>query len=607
MNQKQRFFATVRHAMRDRQAASLALYGLGRLRGRTNDGAGNRAGARRVEPRVASREEGAEGSVGTLEFTPTNLEQPEGERAREPQPIEISEPPDAIKAIYDIRDVAVRLNKQGRLHGDAMKNLTTGVEAVVKRLNDQQETIARLTKRSPIISGEPGLDLRNVAFRLKAPKRVNRAYFNLMALSPEELSYASMLDTRGTHLTPHLAAFARSRSLNEATKAVIYEAQMINDLIIIVDQFLARDPDSEYGNMSRGRRIRSLKLWRDWTRITEGLRDVAMDTATASEGTEWVPTILSSQLHELIYASLQVSNFFEFATMPSKIWDHPVEGADAVAFLMAEGLDDPATNKPTASLPATRKMTLTAQKLAARTVVSWELEEDSIISMVPYVLQRVARAIARAREHAMINGQKTGAIDTGDAPGATDARMAWDGFRKQQKTIGSGVEVDLATISAEALAQMKGVLKEYGQLPDDGLWIGGYSTFIRLLTLYDKTSAGSPILLTQDKVGPSTTFKTGQLGLMFGSPFVVSQFVREDLTAAGIFDGVTMTKTILLYTNRRVWQGGERRAMTIRRSDELKMETDQILVMGTWRGDFQKVNYGGTQRFVALGRNVASF
>ena len=605
MNAKQWYFANVRHAMRDHRLPFLTAPS----RGRAVDPA---AAKRKAAPaaKVGARGEGeggGEGGTAVLEFEAPTLDLPEEQRARDPKTIEMKEPDDVIKQIVDIRDAATRFHAQGRLHREAMEKLCSGLDGVVKRVNEQTETIAKLSRRSPLITGNADVDLRNIAFRLKAPRRMNRAYYNLMALSPEELSYASMLDSRAMDVTPQMRAFMRSRNLNDATKALIYEAQAINDYMIIVDQFMARDQDSEYGNMSRGRRLRTLKLWRDWERVTEALRDVAMDTATAGEGLEWVPTILSSQLHELIYASLQVGGFFEFATMPSKIWDHPVEGSDAIAFLMAEGLIDPDTNKPTASLPATRKLTLTAQKLAARTVVSWELEEDAIVSMVPYVLQRIARAIARARETAMINGQKTSTIDTADVPGATDARKAWDGFRWQQKQIGASLEVDLSVMSAEALAQMKGVLKEYGQMPDDGLWMGGYSSFIRLLTLYDKTSAGSPILLTQDKVGPSTTFKTGQLGLMFGSPFVVSQFIREDLNASGIFDNVTTTKTILLYTNRRVWQGGERRALTIRRSDELKMETDQILVMGTWRGDFQKVNYAGTQRFVALGKNIASF
>lgn len=612
MNAKQRYFANVRHAMRDRRMLDGSTpQSRGRTRADDDPGAGG-GRVKKVVAKVGDRSAEAAAALAaaqtaTLEFEPPDLEQPEADRARPPATIEIKEAEDALKAIVDIRDVATRAHKRGELHGEVMKKLSTGLDAVVKRMNEQTETIARLSKRSPLITGDAAVDLRNIAFRLKAPKRVDRAYYNLMALSPEELSYASMLDTRGAYITPHMAAFARSKSMNDTTKAVIYEAQAINDMIIIVDQFMARDTDSPYGSMSRGRRIRQLRLWRDWQRVTEGLRDVAMDTTTSGEGSEWVPTILSSQLHEIIYANLVVAGYFDFSPMPSKVWDNPVEGADATAFLMPEGTVDPDANKPTASLPATRKMTLTAQKLAARCVVSWELEEDAVISMVPYVLFRIARALARARETAIINGQKSTTIDTADVPGSFDARKAWDGFRVKQKAVGAATEVDLSTMSAEALAQMKGVLKEYGQNQDDGLWVGGYSSFIRLLTLYDKTSGGSPILLTNEKFGPNTTFKTGQLGMMFGSPFVVSQFCREDLNASGIFDNVTTTKTILLYTNRRTWQGGERRTNTIRRSDDLKMETDQILVMGTWRGDFEAVNYAGTQRFVALGKNIASF
>lgn len=557
--------------------------------------------------RATTKQNGG-GGTATLDL-PTFDDTDEGLRLREPQGLQIVEPEDAIKAVHDLRDVATRLAKRGELAGGALVKLTNAIRTLDQKMNEQAASLKRQSTLLPAGFGSDGnVDLRSAALRLRAPKRMDPLYYNLMANTPDELSFAARAVPKES-LTPQLQMFIRRRGLNDATKAAVLEAQAINDAILIADLMLSANQESSYAQMPRARRIRSLKIWRDWQGVTEALRDSAMDTATAGEGTEWVPTILSSQLHTLIYAELALAGFFEWPVMPSKVWEHPVEGADAIAYLIGEGLDDPAAAnaKPAASIVGTRKLTLTAKKFAARVVASVELTEDAAIDMAPHILTRVARAIARGREKALVDGQSSGAIDTADAPGSTDVRSAWDGLRKVQKAVGSSLEVDASTLSAEILAQMKGVLKEYGQMPDDGLWLGGYSSFIRLLTLYDKTSGGTPMLLTQDKLGAGAVFPRGQLGLLYGSPFVVSQFVREDLNANGVYDNVTTTKTILLYANRRAFQGAERRATTIRRYDELKAETDQILVMGTYRAAFSAVNYAGTQRFVSLGRNIGSF
>lgn len=571
--------------------------------GEGGEGGGGEGGKK---PDLRARTHG--GDVAVLDL-PTFDDTDEPSRIKQPGQFQVVEPEDAIKAIHDIRDVATRLAKRGELAGGALVKLTAAVKTLDERMKQQATNEQRSKLVLPGSYGADGtVDLRSAALRLKPPRRMDPLYFNLMANTPDELSFAARAVPKES-LTPQLQMFLRRRGLNDATKAAVLEAQAINDAILIADLMLSSNPESQYAMMPRARRIRTLRIWQDWKGITEALRDSAMDTATAGEGTEWVPTILSSQLHTLIYAELALAGFFEWPTMPSKVWEHPVEGADAIAYLISEGLDDPAAAgaKPTASIAGTRKLTLTAKKFAARVVASVELTEDAAIDMAPHILTRVARAIARGREKAIVDGQLSGTIDTADVPGATDVRSAWDGLRKVQKLVGAALEVDAAVLSAEVLAQMKGVLKEYGQMPDDGLWVGGYSSFIRLLTLYDKTSGGTPMLLTQDKLGAGAVFPRGQLGLLYGSPFVVSQFVREDLNASGIYDNVTVTKTILLYANRRAFQGGERRATTVRRYDELKAETDQILVMGTYRAAFAPVNYAGTQRFVALGRNIASF
>jgi hypothetical protein len=541
-----------------------------------------------------------EGRVLRFELPELKDEEPIEDLAR----VEVVEPEDLIASVHKIRDYANTLKKRNELHSDAMVKLSNGLRFVHQKWMDAEKIIKANTRTMPRGNGQAP----ELSFVPEAKRK--QLYRYLATTPPQDLGYASMFRAPAATVPAYLQSFLSKRyAVDENTQAKVLEWQAANDLCIVVDAVMAANPESAYGQMPRSQRIKRLKVYKDFKGLSEELREAAMDTATAGEGLEWVPTILSSQLRELIYAELVLAGYFDWSAMPGKIWDNPVEGADAIAFLVAEALDDPAAAaaKPTASVPGTRKMTLTAQKFGARVVLSWEAEEDLIIPAVPHAMMRVARAIARGREKALVDGQKSGTIDTADVPGTTDVRSAWDGLRKVQKLVGATLEVDLAVLSAEALANMKGVLKEYGQAPDEGLWVGGYSAFVRMLTLYDKTTGGAPFVLFANQLGAPTTFQRGTFAQLFGSPFVVSQFVREDLNASGIFDNVTVTKTILLYTNRRCFQGGERRAVTLRRANELKMETDQILLMATWRGDFQKVNYAGTQRFVALGKNIASY
>lgn len=510
-------------------------------------------------------------------------------------------PEDLLAELDHIGKYASRLKKRGDLHGDALKKLADAVEDLHEGYKEYQRDENR--RRLPLSDAMRGPDMSFVPESGRA-----QLYRYLMTHDPEQLGYASMF-RGGASLPRHIQALMRRKTVDEVTQSRLLELQAMNDVLFVSDMVMSANNDSNYAAMPRRQRMKRLKVYRDFQSLSEEVRDAAMDTATAAEGGDWVPTILSSQIKTLINAELALAGFFDFAPMPGKIWENPVEGADAIAYLVSEALDDPAAAaaKPTASVPGTRKMTLTAVKLGARTVLSDEAEEDIIVPAVPHVMERIARAIARGREKAIIDGQPSGTIDTGDVPAAGDVRLAWDGLRKQQKVVGAGMEVDLAVLSAEALANMRGVLKEYGSPSSDLLWITGYSGFVRLLTLYDKTTGGSPFVLMANQFGPDNTFRTGTIAALFGSPLVISQFVREDLTANGIFDGVTMTKTILLLTNRRVWQGGERRVVTLRTLREVKAETGQIVVMGTWRGDFKKVNYAGTQRFTALGRNITSF
>ena len=193
------------------------------------------------------------------------------------------------------------------------------------------------------------------------------------------------------------------------------ELQARADDIYIASKILRRDP-------------RSLKMWNEFASEASALRK-AMDTATSEEGLEWIPTGFSSELIRKVKLALKVAALSRRIVMPTNPFKLPIDGADAVAYLTAESTSDTAT-KITASTPGTNNVTFDAVKLACRVLVSTELEEDSVVAILPLLRDKIVQALAEAQENATINGDTDGTHMDSDVTAATDVRKAWDGYRK---------------------------------------------------------------------------------------------------------------------------------------------------------------------------------
>jgi hypothetical protein len=140
---------------------------------------------------------------------------------------------------------------------------------------------------------------------------------------------------------------------------------------------------------------------------------------------------------------------------------------------------------------------------------------------------------------------------------------------------------------ANLLALRKGMTK-WGVNPADLAYIVGVSAAHALLA--------DTNLLTVDKFGPNATILNGQIGAVAGVPVIVSEWVREDLNATGVYDGITTTKTFNLCVNRNEWAMGTRMGLDFKISDELYLETFQRVIVGFSREDFQSIAVGCNQR-----------
>lgn len=325
----------------------------------------------------------------------------------------------------------------------------------------------------------------------------------------------------------------------------------------------------------------------------------AMDTATATEGLEWIPTEFSGQLYDVVTVSLKVAALFAEIPMPTSPFKLPVATSDDIAFLVGEQLTDnflTETNKMGALTPGTTNVTLTAKKLGALAVFSEEVNEDSIIAIVPFLRGKLGNAIANGIERAILDGDTAATHQDNDVSAANDARKAWNGIRKD--TLSTAIDIQAAggeaAFAAADLLRMRGVLDPaFAEDPDSLAYIVSVNSMLKMMAF--------PEMVTVDKLGPQATILRGQVGMIWGSPVLTSKYARTDVAATGVNTGAGPNTFAVIYlANRNGYVRGNRRGVTIKTAEAIW--SDQGVMAVTWRGDFQKLRPGS--KVAALGRNV---
>lgn len=351
--------------------------------------------------------------------------------------------------------------------------------------------------------------------------------------------------------------------------------------------FVQKQGNNDALRMSGAEYMRRLQLLSDQgmdgaATLIKGV-DEALDTATATEGAEWLPTILSNTLVDDLYLQLQVVGVFRRYTMPSKVYDLPIRTARSRGYRVAESLinTDFFTNKFTAHNLETSKVTFTAEKLGVLNFISDELVDDAILDMQSIIREDIVWGLADSIEDALLNGS-TLLTDLDNATAndlwtsAADVRNAWDGVRK---LTGASQKVAGTSLSLDVLRDCRKSMGKYGVYPSDLVWITSPEGYMELMKLDE--------LVTIDKYGANATVVRGELARIDNIPIIVSENIYTNLNASGLYDGVTTDNTVILLVNRRGFAIGDRKMVTVE-TDRAIMSGQNVLV-SHWRGDFQKL------------------
>jgi len=275
----------------------------------------------------------------------------------------------------------------------------------------------------------------------------------------------------------------------------------------------------------------------------------ALNTVTSGAGADWVPEGFSSQLIELVQLEAVVASKFQSFTMPSSPYTFPMLLADGEAYIGTE----PTTDTPDmykASTATTGQLTFAAKKLISRNVITEEMEEDSIVPVLPMLKRSIARAHAKAEDNAIINGDTTTThLDTGYTVAADDPRRAWDGLRDMCQ---SGLKQSGSTwAAATATGLIRGIREDmgiYGLNSSDLMYIMNTNMYAKMKNISE--------VLTMDKIGGAATILNGEIKSFDGVEIVLSAHVEEHQNASGIYDGSTVNTTqMLLVYKPGFWRG----------------------------------------------------
>lgn len=315
----------------------------------------------------------------------------------------------------------------------------------------------------------------------------------------------------------------------------------------------------------------------------------AFGTGVSGGGAEWIPTMLASSYISEFEMERQLVGALKQINMPSSPYEIPTN-----KFTTARKGTEGVT--ATESSFNTDKLTFQAKKFLEYYIFPEELNEDSAPDIIALGRSELSEAHERAFETAIINGVQSPTVhlDSDTQAGAADlAEKQWTGLRKKAiVNSANGATVDFlnAAVGDVKLRQMRQRLGKLGVKPTDLLWLPGSVSYLQML--------GTDNVVTVDKMGAMATVVKGMLGAYEGIPIMQTGFMREDLNATGVYDGITVDRTGILLIHKNRWYFATRRPirLAIRPS---KSADDRIEMASYSRTDF--VGHVQSTRAVELG------
>jgi HK97 family phage prohead protease/HK97 family phage major capsid protein len=229
------------------------------------------------------------------------------------------------------------------------------------------------------------------------------------------------------------------------------------------------------------------------------------------------------------------------------------------------------------TVTALSEITLSAYKVANNEYIAYEEEEDSLIVLLPIIRDAMVRRLARAVDKAYLLGAGSG----GDpVKGLATYYTTSAGSLFPSLSTGVTTQVTVATLRA-----MRKALGALGLDPADVTFVVSTDCYFSLLE--------DAAFMTMDKVGPSATALTGQIGVVGNSSVLVS--AEFPTSAAGTSTGSANIGAIAVNTSN--FLAGNQRGLRFDTQD--LVETQRKVLVASLRT-------GMTQLTTNLGQGVST-
>jgi HK97 family phage major capsid protein len=473
---------------------------------------------------------------------------------------------------------------------EALKTLadtTDGLKAVQKRVDDELATKAELQEFKEKVLPDLEAACKFIQETNKKPIQDDAEFRWKTPTAP--LKAARHPDGGEEHPYEYLM---RQRAEKGSD---LQQFQKLNDQIVMLGKLLG---------VKRRDRLFETAEYAAWKRHHDFLikDNTAYASTVSDKGDEWVPAeIMSSDLIDLARDKTMLANLFQQVTMTGPSFKRPRIDSDAAAVVISEEVHAPhEASWPTATPYAvanTGQTTWTAVMLGFHSAVSNTQIEDTPHDVMSWLPGYMARKIADGIDEAILNGDTASPHqDSGTVTStSTDRRTAWLGLRAHALDQSYTTDGGGNPIIADDIATSKGAMTKYGGFQNSTY---GPTVIITSYSVYADLAKDADIT-TVDKYGPAAAIISGEVARVHGLPVVPSEFFFTDLNSTGVADGTTtslLSGAILASTG--AWGVGQRRSMKITSSTDIGLITDQIVVAGFWRGDFQPMVDVTGQRIV---------
>lgn len=457
-------------------------------------------------------------------------------------------------------------------HKEDLAEAFKTIEALKKSAVESKIIQATVTKETNFFN--PGYEVKDI-FTTAGMKRKS---FEQMLEDPTENKYVKEIQSRSDDL--YLLGVLIGTKTNQP-----------------IDRVIPQLKSYEYF-MEDTKNLREA-MWND--AVKENYK--AMSIGSGEAGNDWIPTGFSSSLIEIFHLQMVLMNIHPNFNIPRKMtsWKVPGASSDLKAYLTEAAASDNPT-KFKASTRSTRNITFTPVKFTAAALFDVELEEDSIIPILPNLKVNIVEAQVRAIENTIINGDTAGIMDNtdmhGDVINSQSPTKGWDGWRKFITNHGSVRTNAGGSASFDAMIAVKRNMGKYGIRNTNLKWVTGpnglYDGFVRLAKLH-----------TIDLFGAAAIVNNSDVMRFMGIPVIVTEEERQDLKATtGVSGGASSAYNDT--SIQLVWGGGfafgKKRNITVQSAQIPR--TDTVEIWSTVRADFQ-ANYTTAEPIIAEVTNIA--